>query len=239
MQFEFTFKNLQSHLQNLVEAGYQVIRCIDYFEQKEVLAKSKNKICVLRVDIDQSPKKAIRLCEIFDQLKIKASFFVRLHANEYNAFGFETYRVLKRIRDSGHEIGYHSEIIDQAAIWQEDPAHCLKRDLKVLSEIIQRPIDSVASHGGQTGLNNLDFWKTNKPADFGLKYEAYSGQWGFDLFEKAFYISDSNWTYWKCYKEGKLLEGEKRSISEHLQDKHPLMYVLIHPETYFDNHFYE
>ena len=31
----------------------------------------------------------------------------------------KNYRILKSIRDSGHEIGYHSEIVDQAAIWDE------------------------------------------------------------------------------------------------------------------------
>ena len=36
--------------------------------------------------------------------------------------------------------------------------------------------EGVASHGGMTGLNNLDFWKDREPSDFGLTYEAYREQ---------------------------------------------------------------
>jgi hypothetical protein len=79
---------------------------------------------------------------------VKGSFFVRLHAPEYNPFSFENYLVLREIRDTGHEIGYHSEVIDQSAIWNEDAAQCLRRDLAVLSAMFDIQIKGVASHGG-------------------------------------------------------------------------------------------
>ena len=40
-------------------------------------------------------------------------------------------------------------------------------------------------------------------------------------------------------QKGNLVDGDHRSLSEHLVDKHPLIYLLIHPDTYFDLHFYE
>ena len=83
--------------------------------------------------------------------------FVRLHAPEYNLFSFENYRILKYIQKSGHEIGYHSEIIDQSAIWKESADDCLLRDIDILNRLIETNIQGIASHGGLTGLNNLTF----------------------------------------------------------------------------------
>jgi hypothetical protein len=232
----FTFSNLEAQYRSALEAGYEFLTCRQYVEKKNNLP---DLVVVNRVDIDLSVKKADRLRDIFDTLGIKASFFVRLHASEYNPFSFENYRILKAIRDSGHEIGYHSEIVDQAMIWSEDAVDCLQRDLDVLTRMMGVKVDGVASHGGMTGLNNLDFWKERKASDFGLKYEAYEKSGSFKLFDHSFYISDSEWTRWKCYKDGKLLKDDHRSFEEHLSDRHSLIYLLIHPDTYFDRHIYE
>ena len=195
---------------------------------------------VNRVDIDLSIKKADRLRDIFDRLGIKATFFVRLHAPEYNPYSFENYRILKSIRDAGHEIGYHSEIIDQSAIWSEDATDCLRRDIEVINKMLNIEIKGALQvTGGMTGLNNLDFWKNKKPSDFGLKYEAYDKEESFNLFNESFYISDSEWIRWKCYNRGVLQKDDDRSFAQHIENKHPLIYLLIHPDTYFDTHIYE
>ena len=234
--FRFTFENIEAEYKSALDMGYQFITCADYCLQKNALPELT---VVNRVDIDLSVKKADRLRDIYDRLGIKATFFVRLHAPEYNPFSFENYRVLKAIRDSGHEIGYHSEIVDQSKIWNEDAADCLVRDIGVLNQMLGIEIQGAASHGGMTGFNNLDFWKERKAEEFGLLYEAYDESVQFNLFHQSFYISDSEWTQWKCYDNGVLLEGDRRPPTEHLVDKHKLVYLLIHPDTYFDRHFYE
>lgn len=235
-EFQFTFEKLERQYEASLDSGYEFLTCHDYYLRK---AKLPPLAIVNRVDIDVSVRKAERLLEIFDRLRIKASFFVRLHANEYNPFSFENYRILKAIRDSGHEIGYHSEIVDQAVIWGEDASVCLRRDIDVLNRMFDIEIKGVASHGGMTGLNNLDFWRDQTPAEFGLAYEAYAKGDTFGLFESSFYISDSEWTRWKCYDRGKLCPDDRRSFEEHLHFKHALIYLLIHPDTYFRSHIYE
>jgi len=235
-EFHFTFDNLEAQYRAAQDAGYEFITCAEYADRKSDLT---TQTVVNRVDIDLSVKKADRLRDIFDRLGIKASFFVRLHAPEYNPFSFENYRILKAIRDSGHEIGYHSEIVDQAAIWDEDTTVCLRRDLDVLNRMLDIQVKGVASHGGMTGLNNLDFWKDRTAKQFDLIYEAYDKTDVFNLFEQSFYISDSEWIQWKCYDKGQLIKGDQRSFAVHLNDRHPLIYLLIHSDTYFDRHFYE
>jgi len=238
MNFHFTFNNIQHQYMAAIDSNYKFITCSDYYNLKK-RNKPIVKTIVNRIDIDVSVKKAEKLIDIFNDLNIKASFFIRLHANEYNPFSFENYRIIKKAIQTGHEIGYHSEIIDQSAIWNENAIDCLIRDIDVINRIFNIKIYGVASHGGMTGLNNLDFWKDKKAEDFGLLYEAYDIQPNFDLFNNSFYISDSEWIRWKCYNRGKLVHNDNRTFEEHLKDEHNLIYLLIHSDTYFNNHFYE
>lgn len=235
-KFVFTFQNLEKEYRSALAAGYEVMTCSEYLHRQTNLP---DRVIVNRVDIDLSMKKADRLREIYDRLDIKATFFVRLHASEYNPFSFENYRILKAIRDSGHEIGYHSEVIDEAAIWNESAPDCLTRDIDILSRMLEIEVYGTASHGGMTGLNNLDFWRDRTPEEFGLLYEGYEDSDTFDLFKNSLYITDSEWLQWKCYDRGNLVAGDRRSVSGHLGDNPGLVYLLVHPETYYDQHFYE
>ena len=167
--FIFTFQNIEGQYAKALELGYKIMTC----EGVGVKTKKEDLIIVNRVDVDFSVKKALRLSNIFNKLSIKASFFFRLHAPEYDPLSFENYKIIRQIHNDGHEIGYHSEIIDMEAIWGDDAASCLEKDLKVFENYYGIKIKGVASHGGLTGLNNLEFWKKEKPANFGLLYEAY------------------------------------------------------------------
>jgi len=231
-KYKFTWSSIEGEYSEFLKNGYQIITCEEYVKQK---GKLSQKTLVNRIDIDHSIQKADNLLDIFDRLNIKGTFFVRLHAPEYNPFSFENYKVLKRLLKSGHELGYHSEIVDQSKIWNEDEEACLIRDLKILGTMLNYQVKSVASHGGDTGYNNLDFWKSNKPQDYNLLYEAYDKEPEFNLFQESFYISDSEWTQWKCYNKGILNPDDRRSPSEHLKDNHSLIYFLIHSDTYFNH----
>jgi hypothetical protein len=233
---KFTFENLKKYYVAFLDSGYEVVRCVDYIDKKK---SGYEKLLVNRVDIDVCPKRAERLSDIFCDLGITATFFLRLHAKEYNALSFENYRIIKKIISSGHEIGYHSEIVDQSKIWGEDPGECLVRDIEVINRAFNIEVKGVASHGGMTGFNNLDFWQDRKPQDYGLMYEGYDKEDDFNLFGESFYISDSCWTYWKCYDKGVLISGDHRTPDQHAKDAHSLVHMLIHPETYYDKHCYE
>lgn len=236
-RFNFTFPAIKKEYSELILAGYSFITCEEYALTDK--SKLPSLVVVNRIDVDLSVKKAERIATIFNELGIKGTFFFRLHAPEYNLFSFENYRILKSIVEAGHEIGYHSEVIDQAAIWNESAEDCLRRDLTVLSQISGAVVRGVASHGGMTGLNNLDFWKIHKPKEFNLLYEAYDTEAEFDLFNHSLYVSDSEWIRWKCYQNGKIIAGDQRSPAEHAANRPPVIYLLIHPDSYFDRHFYE
>lgn len=234
----FTFDYIAGQYRAALEAGYTVMSCREYVGARDH-GQVPGLTLVNRIDIDVSVKKAERLGAIYHELGIPATFFLRLHAREYNPFDFENFRILQSLAKAGHEIGYHSEIEDQAAIWGEDPAHCLKRDLAVMEAMFGAPVEGVASHGGMTGINNLDFWRTRTAAEAGVLYEAYEEAGRFALFCRSLYVTDSEWVRWKAYRAGQRLSGDERSLAEHLEARPPLVYLLIHPETYFDRHVYE
>ncbi|MGX7927487.1 hypothetical protein ACWPMX_13045 [Tsuneonella sp. HG094] len=238
MSNPFTFAYIERQYRAALDAGYTVVNCRDYVALR-ASGQVPERTLVNRIDIDVSVKKAERLGEIYRRLAIPATFFVRLHAREYNPFDFDNYRILKGLAADGHELGYHSEIEDQAAIWGEDAEQCLRRDLSVMETMFGHSVVGIASHGGMTGINNLDFWRDREAGEFGALYEAYEENGGFDLFNRSLYVTDSEWTRWKAYRDGKRIDGDQRSLAEHLEDAPPLVYLLIHPETYFDRHVYE
>ena len=88
--FKFTFENIKNEYQQVINLDYQFITCQEYVSLKKE-NKLARKTVVNRVDIDFSVRKSLRLIEIFNELNIKASFFLRLHAPEYNPFSFENY----------------------------------------------------------------------------------------------------------------------------------------------------
>ena len=233
----FTWRFLEQEYRALQAAGYRFVTCAEYVAEKPRSAGTK--LVINRVDVDMSLKKAQRLLDVYSTLGIKATFFIRLHAPEYNPFSFEGYRIVREILRQGHELGYHSEIVDQAAIWGDDATVCLKRDLEAMRAMFGVEIRGVASHGGMTGLNNLDFWRTHRPSQFGLLYEGYDEEPEFGAFQNSFYISDSEWVRWKCYDRGTLRAGDNRTPGEHAAEGHPLIYLLVHTDTYHERHCYE
>ncbi len=233
---DFTYKALRDYFCEIIANGYKIITCEEYIDYKK--AGVEYKIFVNRIDIDTEFTKVKIIADIFNELNIKCTYFVRLHAKEYNPFSFENYKILKYLRDTGNEIGYHSEIIDQSVIWNESAEVCLRRDINVLNEILGIKIKGVASHGGITGLNNLDFWKNRKASEFGLLYEAYDHEPEFGLFYNSLYVSDANYR-WKCYENGVLRETDNRTIVEHSMDNHKIIYSTMHNDTFFKEHIYE
>ena len=231
-----THAHIRAQYTEVLAAGYTVMPCREYAEGRSVLPE---RTLVNRVDIDFSLTKVRPLLEIFASLGIRASFFLRLHAPEYNPFSFENYLIVREIVAAGHELGLHAELEDQRGIWGEDAGDCLRRDLKVMREMFGTEVVGVASHRGFTPWNNLDFWQTHRAQEFGLLYEAYDTAPEFNLFGRAFYVSDSEWVDWKCYDRGVLVDGDRRTLGEHARDGHALLYALIHADTYYARHTYE
>ena len=236
MAFNFTYEQLEKHFAAAENNNYSKINLLEYFYNKNQL---HNKTLVTRVDVDFKLSTVPNILKIMSKYGIKASFFIRLHAPEYNPFSFENVLILREIMEHGHEIGLHSEIVDASHIWNEQASKILQRDIKILKEMLQIDVYGIASHGGNTGFNNLEFWKQNKPSDFGCLYEAYENSENFSLFYDSTYVSDSEWFRWKTYDNGKLIENDRTTLGDHLRNNEKLIYCLIHSDSFYKSHMYE
>jgi len=123
----------------------------------------------------------------------------------------------------------------------KDPALLFRNDITILNSILTNPIQGAASHGDNSGFNNLDFWQTYTPAEFGLAYEAYD-EASLTLFNHSTYLSDSPLTHWKQYKNGKLDNtpiSNARTFFHEYGKTAPPVYWLLHPFLFRTHHFFE
>lgn len=74
--------------------------------------KAEGRVCLWRHDIDFSPHRAYRLAQIEAVEGVKATYFVHLHSNFYNAFEREVVNLICAILDLGHDIG-----VPQQNLW--------------------------------------------------------------------------------------------------------------------------
>jgi hypothetical protein len=215
-----------------LESGYRVITVREYFDGAFV---SGEKILVNRVDVDVKIDRLPRFLEIYKRLGIRASIYVRLHAPTYNLLSFGNLAIMRDLVEAGNEIGLHTEMSDAQGLCVIDGASLLRREISLLELVTGAPVYGTASHGDMTGLNNLHFWLTHSPLEFGLLYEAYDKK----LWENCRYVSDSEWVVWKAYHDGKLIAGDRRSPLEHAREGVPVLHVLTHPESWYDRYIFE
>lgn len=203
----FTMTHYREIIAGAVELGY---RFATFSEHERAEA---GRLILMRHDIDLSIDNALAFARIEADLGVRATYFVRVHARQYNPFELHTYRKLRAIESLGHEMGLHYEpgFADAAA---EDPERMVAREKAILESLLDHPVVSAAAHlpskSGQTvGEENL--------ASFGFRYEAYTSRFlsGFK------YLSESN---------GRWREG---CLCRHL-GQHERLYVLTHPFWWYE-----
>ncbi len=103
MSFNFTIKHYRSTIQSYLDSEYKFCNL-----QDDLNKNYKNKIIMVH-DVDHD----ISLCSNFmkaeKDLKVKATYFLRLHAKSYNMLSSKSIDLAKRIIDNGGDIGLHYE----------------------------------------------------------------------------------------------------------------------------------
>ena len=233
---EFTWEKIKEISIFFNKNNWTSLSCLQYFYKKSISKKT----VVVRVDVDRSINKSLKMAKIFKMYNINATFFFRLHSPYYNILSFQSMHTLQEIEKMGFEIGLHSETVDLYNVLKKEPKKLLEKDIKILNSLLETSINGVASHGDNSGWNNLDFWNFFNPEDFGLLYEAYDKK-KFNLFDKSIYLSDSLITRWKVYEKGKLVNNELNNVKEFFENynyKEPC-YLLLHPFIFREKHFFE
>ena len=228
----FKFNYYREIFQSVVDNNYRVITLKEFFLDEY---DKNSKILVNRIDVDIKIDRLKTIYQIFKELDIRASIYLRLHAPDYNLLSIGNIKIIKDLISIGCEIGLHTEIEDVGSYCSIDKKRLLQKEIEFFETIFNIKVFGTASHGDMTHYNNLDFWKTNRASDFGLIYEAYDKK----LWNNCRYVSDSEWTQWKAYHNGELLENDRRTPIEHIKDDCKILHFLTHPESWYEEYIYE
>lgn len=74
---DFTFKTHKALLINLQKAGYSFITFSQYLESSPLISPNSS-LVILRHDVEQRYKSALKFAQIQNQLSIKGTYFFRI-----------------------------------------------------------------------------------------------------------------------------------------------------------------
>jgi hypothetical protein len=205
-ELQFSLKNYQRILSRAQEMEFVFQTFAGYLEDP------RQKMILLRHDVDVSLEYALQLAEIEHELAINSTFFVRLHAHFYNLLEEANIRRLRKLAKMGFEVGLHQELYKftddrQAAV------KLLTREKILVETLLGKSLSGVASHLPRHNTISLT---PEFLAEAGFKYRA-----GGEIFNKdAIFITDSN----KRWKPLSLEEALERS-DKILANIHPVWWV--------------
>lgn len=228
----FTFGYYRQIFEEAINKNYKVVTLKDFFLDDY---NQEDKILVNRIDVDVKIERLKIIYKIFKELEIKASIYLRLHAPAYNLLSIGNIKIIQDLLSIGCEIGLHTELQDVNGYCGIDKKVLLQQEIQLFETIFKTKVYGSASHGDMTCYNNLDFWKENRPSEYGLLYEAYDKK----LWDHCRYVSDSEWTQWKSYENGVLLQNDRRTPIEHINDGPKVLHLLTHPESWYEGYIYE
>lgn len=202
---DFTFANYK-RLLLLAKEHYEFI-----FFNGEI--KIENKSILLRHDVEFSVPIALQMAKIENQLGIKATYFVQLHGDFYNALEKSTFRQLKEIESLGHRLELHFD----AHFWEITKKDQLKRFLYIDKETFEKYFDSTPQ--AFSFHNNNAFTLSCEEDTYAKMINVYASRFKTDFG----YCSDST-GYWRF----EVLEERLKEAKDHI------LQVLIHDGMWQD-----
>ena len=184
---DFTLTKYKEFLRAALDGGYRLTSFQDY------LANDEGKVLMLRHDVDKKPLNSLRTAEMQHSLGAKGTYYFRATKESFNV------EIIKKIRDLGHEIGYHYEDLTFFKGDAEKAILHFEKWLNKLKELY--PVKTICMHGSPLSKwDNREIWKNYDYKSYGIIAEPY-----FDIdFDKVFYITDT----------GRQWDGNKVSVRD-------------------------
>lgn len=194
----------EEHYRELVRIAKQHYRFVTFTDQH-----LEEKSILWRHDIDFSPHRGRQMAQIEAEEGVRATYFVLLHSEFYNALEREVVRIVREIAGLGHAIGLHfdAQFYDR----QEELEPLLRTERQVLERTFDVPIEAFSWHNPFRGD-----WIESAAADsMAGMVNAYSRT----IRDRFSYVSDSHGV-WRFRRLHDVLDAA---------DDHHL-HVLTHPE---------
>jgi len=159
----FTHAHYKACIQYALDGGYRFLRMKD-----AVNGPDDEKIILMRHDEDLSLPAAYNLAKIEGDLGIKTTYFFRLHAKNYNLLSQESYTIVHKIIEMGHEIGIHYELHTHPVLLPREK-EIFENSKSLLDSLFDTEITGMSYHEPTRFINEDD--KRELPP--GILYEAY------------------------------------------------------------------
>lgn len=223
-ELDFTIPEFWDLSSALVK-NYEPITMAEYLSSKSL----PEKFAMIRHDVDRMPANSLATARIESELGIKATYYFRATKKVFIP------KIIKEISDLGHEIGYHYEVLSDAAGNYSKAVKLFEHNLSEFRKICD--IKTISMHGRPLSkFDNRDLWKVHDFHKFGILGEAYLSA-GHELN----YFSDTgrSWSTKHCLRDfipGKTENFSVDTTSEliDLIESRKLnnFYILSHPERW-------
>ncbi len=197
------------HIEDFTEASYREIveTALGRYAFEPFGTVAEGPHVLWRHDVDYSVHRAVALARLEAELGARATYFVSLHSDVYNALEPAVHARLREIAALGHWIGLHFDAgfpgggsLDDRAAWEA----------RVLSEALEVRVGAVSLHNPSvSGTQDLDVETLGGILHAGAR----------SVRERYAYISDSN-GYWRFDRLPEVLAAAA-------PDR---LHVLTHPE---------
>lgn len=183
---------------------------------------------ILRHDVDWELNNALAMARLEQEYGIKSTYYFR-YPKTFNVL------IISRIRELGHEVGYHYEVLDKAKGDYQKAIKLFGAELDVFRRYF--PVQTVCMHGNPlTGWDGRSLWQYYKLSDFGLMGEAF-----LSCDDVQIYLTDTGRNWNDNYNAKDILKGKRgnksfrgtRDVISFLQSMSTdSIYLNCHPERW-------
>lgn len=157
-----------------IAATHRIVRFADFRD-----GEPDAPFCILRHDVDYSPKAALRLAEEEGRRGVRATYFLLTGTNYYNLLAPEHAHVAATLVSLGHEVGLHYDVRSFLPFPREQWPRLLRAQATLLGELAGQPVTSIAMH--QPALHGEDPFRN----------EAFLNAYDDRFTRETAYVSDS------------------------------------------------
>ena len=228
---DFTLDKYQELCQVLGK-NYRVCTVSEYLSEKP-----EGKIAVVRHDVDRKIKNSLNMAKREHEWGIRSSYYFR-YPSTFNP------EIIRKIRDLGHEIGYHYEVLSKTNGDFTQAIDLFQKELEEFRKIC--PVETICMHGSPLSkYNNRDLWKHYDYHSYGIRGEAFLS------FEQdhddIHYLTDTGrtWSNKHSLRDVMKTNPEKdRPLSLDTTDdliawlsvgSEKKLYITVHPERWSSN----
>ena len=223
---DFTF-GVYRNLCNILLERHTPVSVFGYLQQRYEHA------AIIRHDVDKKPQNALIMAGIEQELGISSTYYFRTVPDSFNL------RIIQKIHDMGHEIGYHYEVLDKVRGDYDKAIRLFEHELN----LFPLEIKTICMHRNpMTPWDNRDLWKKYDYKQFGIAGEAYLSL----DFSKIQYFSDTGRSWHDRYSV-KDFTGNRHDQTTTISDTFDLgnyihnlsepICIVTHPQRWNDAYY--